>query len=322
LGEIIVKDAEYSVGEEVVRLQVAPDQAGERLDRYVTRTIDTISRSYARQLIEDGHIQLNKRFTKPSQPVRSGDVILVRRPVAQPTDIEPEVIPLNIVYEDADVVVVDKAAGMVVHPAPGHTRGTLVNALLARYPDMQVSGNLRPGIVHRLDQDTSGLLVVARNDQAMRIITEQQKARTMHKAYLSVIDGRMKELAGVIDAPIGRHPVDRKRQTISARGRSARTHYQVLEELGDYTLIEARLETGRTHQIRVHFASRSRPVLGDQMYGPRKPRATFGLKRQFLHAYKLGFTLPSSGTWREFTSPLPEDLQTVLAKLRTVAHTR
>ncbi len=317
-----MQGADYMVGEDVVRLQVTPEQAGERLDRYVTRTIDTISRSYARRLIEDGHIQVNNRFTKPSQPVRSGDMVLVHRPIAQPTDIEPENIPLNIVYEDDDIVVVNKAAGMVVHPAPGHTQGTLVNALLARYPDMQVGGNLRPGIIHRLDQDTSGLLVVARNDQAMRMITEQQKARTMHKAYLAVINGRIKDLAGVIDAPIGRHPVDRKRQTISATGRPARTHYQVLEELGNYTLLEARLETGRTHQIRVHFASRSHPVLGDQMYGPRKPRATFGLKRQFLHAYKLGFTLPSSGTWHECTSSLPDDLQTVLTKLRTAAHTR
>lgn len=315
-------EVEGAVEEEVLRLQVPQDRAGERLDRYVTLTVDTLSRSYARQLIEDGHIQINQRYARPGQPVQVGDLITVRRPLPQPTDIVSEDIPLNIVYEDEDVVVVDKAAGMVVHPAPGHIRGTLVNALLARYPDMQVSGDIRPGIVHRLDRDTSGLLVVARHDRARHFLTEQQKARTMLKAYLAVVEGRLKEPVGVIDAPIGRHPVDRKRQAVMADGRPARTHYQVLEEIGDYTLIEALLETGRTHQIRVHFSYKSRPLLGDPMYGPRKQRVTFGLKRQFLHAYKLGFNLPSEGTWREFISPLPADLATTLEKLRAIARTK
>jgi 23S rRNA pseudouridine1911/1915/1917 synthase len=205
---------------------------------------------------------------------------------------------------------------MVVHPAPGHNDGTLVNAILARYPDVNLCGTLRPGIVHRLDQGTSGLLVVARNDHAMHSLTEQQKARTMHKAYLAVVEGRFKEPAGLIDAPIGRHPNDRKRRAVVMDGRDARTGYRVIEELDNYTLIEAVLETGRTHQIRVHFSYKNRPVLADPLYGPRKPRATFGLKRQFLHAYKLGFFLPADNTWREFTAPLPEDLLTVLNKLR------
>lgn len=300
----------------MLRLVVEAAEDGLRLDRYAAARVPDLSRSYARQLIEDAHIRLNGRDARPSSPVQTGDIVTVWRPVAQPTDLVAEEIPLTIVYEDADVVVVNKPAGMVVHPAPGHLNGTLVNALLARYPDITVSGDLRPGIVHRLDRDTSGLLVVARNDQALHHLQAQQQARAMAKAYLVVVDGRFKEPEGVIDAPIARHPTDRKRQAIVADGRVARTHWRVLEELDDYTLIEARLETGRTHQIRVHFAHKSRPVLGDPLYGPRKPRATFGLTRQFLHAYRLGFALPTSGEWVEFETALPPDLAAALEKLR------
>jgi 23S rRNA pseudouridine1911/1915/1917 synthase len=304
---------------ERLHLQVAPEWSGERLDRYVAGVVEALSRSYVRRLIDDGAIRLNQRAAKPGQVVQPGDTVTIDVPPPQQTHLLAEALPLRIVYEDDTVVVVDKAAGMVVHPAPGHASGTLVNALLARYPDMQVGGTLRPGIVHRLDQDTSGLLVVARNDEAMRLLVEQQKARQMLKVYLVVVDGRMKEHEGVIDAPIGRHPADRKRQAIVAHGREARTRYRVLEELGPYTLLEAVLETGRTHQIRVHFASRHRPVLGDAVYGPRKPRATFGLTRQFLHAARLGFVLPSGGMWREFTAPLPADLAAGLDRLRRAA---
>jgi 23S rRNA pseudouridine1911/1915/1917 synthase len=307
------------LGEEQLQLTVEPAQDGSRLDRFVAERVNDLSRSYAHQLIEDAHIRLNGRDARPSSPVRTGDIVTVRLPVARPTDLVAQDIPLTVVYEDADVAVIDKPAGMVVHPAPGHLDGTLVNALLARYPDITVSGDLRPGIVHRLDRDTSGLLVITRNDRARHAIQAQQQARTMTKAYLAVVEGRFKEAEGLIDAPIARHPTDRKRQAIVANGREARTHWRVLEELGEYTLIEARLETGRTHQIRVHFAYRSRPVLGDPLYGPRKPRATFGLTRQFLHAYRLGFALPSSGEWAEFEAPLPEDLRAALEKLRTRA---
>lgn len=302
---------------EVIRLVVEPTEAGLRLDRYAADHVPDLSRSYARQLIEDAHIRLNDSDARPSAAVRPGDIVTIYRPVAQPTDLVAESIPLTIVYEDADVVVVNKAAGMVVHPAPGHLSGTLVNALLARYPDITVSGDLRPGIVHRLDRDTSGLLVVTRNDRARHIIQEQQQARTMVKAYLAVVEGRFKEPEGKIDAPIGRHPADRLRMAIVANGREARTRWRVLEELGAYTLVEAQLETGRTHQIRVHFAYKSRPILGDPLYGPRKPRTTFGLARQFLHAYRLGFMLPSTAEYTEFHAPLPPDLQGVLERLRT-----
>jgi 23S rRNA pseudouridine1911/1915/1917 synthase len=305
--------------EQQLHLVVAGEHDGVRLDRFAADQVADLSRSYARQLIEDAHIRLNGADARPSSLVHAGDVVTVQRPVAQPTDLVPQDIPLNVVYEDADVVVIDKPAGMVVHPAPGHLDGTLVNALLARYPDITVGSDLRPGIVHRLDRDTSGLLVVTRNDRARHAIQAQQQARTMMKAYLAVVEGRFKEPTGLIDAPIARHPTDRMRQAIVAGGREARTHWTVLEELGDYTLIEARLETGRTHQIRVHFAHKSRPVLGDPLYGPRKPRATFGLTRQFLHAYRLGFVLPSTGEWASFESPLPEDLRAALEKLRAKA---
>jgi len=307
------------MGEEQLSFEVASVHNGLRLDRYAADQVVDLSRSYARQLIEDAHIRLNGVDARPSSLVHTGDIVTVRRPVAQPTDLVAQDIPLNIVYEDADVVVIDKPAGMVVHPAPGHLSGTLVNALLARYPDITVGGDLRPGIVHRIDRDTSGLLAVARNDAARHHLQVQQQARTMRKAYLAVVEGRFKEPEGLIDAPIARHPTDRKRMAIVADGRAARTHWRVCEDLGNYTLIEARLETGRTHQIRVHFAHKSRPVLGDALYGPRKPRATFGLSRQFLHAHRLGFKLPATGAWAEFEAPLPPDLQAALEKLRVAA---
>jgi len=308
--------------EEVLRLVVESEDDGLRLDRYAADKVIDLSRSYARQLIEDAHIRINDRDVRPSSPVHAGDVVTIQRPVAQPTDLVAQDIPLDVVYEDDAVVVIDKPAGMVVHPAPGHLDGTLVNALLARYPDIVVGGDLRPGIVHRLDRDTSGLLVIARSDRALHALQAQQQARTMTKAYLAVVEGRFKEPEGLIDAPIARHPTVRLRQAIVPDGRTARTHWKVIEDLGEYTLVEARLETGRTHQIRVHFAYKSRPVLGDPLYGPRKPRATFGLARQFLHAYRLGFVLPTTGAWAEFESPLPPDLAAALEKLRARAVAR
>ncbi len=301
------------------RLVVGAEHVGERLDRYVAACLDDMTRSAVKQAITAGHIVVNGQPVKAGYALRAGDVVQVWTPPPQPTALLAEDIPVHVVYEDALVVVVDKPAGMVVHPSAGHARGTLVNALLARYPDMQVGGGVRPGIVHRLDQDTTGLLVIARNDAAMHALTRQQHARTMHKAYLAVVEGGFKEPSGVIEAPIGRHPTDRVRQAVVPHGRAARTHYRVLEALGRYTLVEAVLETGRTHQIRVHFAARHRPILGDPLYGPRRPRATFGLTRQFLHAYKLGFVLPLDGTWREFTSELPSDLARALGKIRAVA---
>ncbi len=308
--------SEGGVNGELLQLVVDPADEGDRLDRYVAGKAPDLSRTYARYLIENARVLLNNRQARPSASVRAGDVVTVQLPEPQPAGLLAEAIPLQIVYEDDDVVVIDKPAGMVVHPAPGHERGTLVNALIARYPEMAIGGDLRPGIVHRLDRDTSGLLVAARNDRALRSLQAQQQARRMLKIYLVVVEGRMHEAEGVIDAPIARHPTDRVRMAVVAGGRPARTHWRVLEELGEYTLLEARLETGRTHQIRVHCASHNRPVLADPLYGPKRPRATFGLTRQFLHAHRLGFALPSSGEWVEFTSPLPTDLEAALTRLR------
>ncbi len=297
-----------------LQLVVSPEQAGNRLDRYLALVLPDLSRSYVQHLIGDAHVRVNGQVAKPSYPVQVGDEVSVILPVPKPTDIVAENLPLTIVYEDADVVVVDKAAGMVVHPAPGHATGTLVNALLHHYPTMQIGDDLRPGIVHRLDRDTSGLLVVAKHDRAKTHLQAQQQARQMLKLYSALIDGHFKEPQGVIDAPIDRHPTDRLRMAVVQGGRSARTHYRTLEQLGPYSLVEAKLETGRTHQIRVHFSHKHHPVVGDPLYGTRRNATALGLKRQFLHAQRLGFT-KLDGTWLELTAPLPPDLQTVLDAL-------
>lgn len=295
-------------------LVVEPEQADTRLDRYLVLVVPDMSRSYVQHLINDAHVRVNGKIVKPSYAVQPADEVSVTLPLPQPTDIVAENIPLTIMYEDADLLVVDKPAGMVVHPAPGHATGTLVNALLYHYPMMQIGDDLRPGIVHRIDRDTSGLLVVAKNDRAKTHLQTQQQAREMLKIYLALIEGHFKEPQGVIDAPIDRHPTDRLRMAIMQSGRSARTHYRTCELLGPYSLIEAKLETGRTHQIRVHFTHKHHPVVGDPLYGPRRQTQQLGLKRQFLHAHRLGFTR-LDGQWIECVSPLPADLQSVLDQL-------
>lgn len=305
-----------------IQLQVESEYQGVRIDKYVSEMVPDLSRSYVQQLIEEGHIRLNNNDVRVSTKLRTNDLVVIKRPETQTTDIVAEDIPLNVVYEDDDILVIDKPAGMVVHPAPGHQSGTVVNAILWRYPDLKINGDARPGIVHRIDRDTSGLLVIARNDAALHNIQEQQQARTMHKAYLLVAQGRFKNPEGTYDAPIARHPSDRLRMAVVPTGRTARTHWKALEDLGDYTLLEARLETGRTHQIRVHFSHRAHYILGDPLYAPRKQQPTFGLNRQFLHAYQLGFKRPSDGEWIEFQSPLPEDLAHVLEKLRVTARSK
>jgi 23S rRNA pseudouridine1911/1915/1917 synthase len=296
-----------------IQLLVTPEQANNRLDRYLAATLPDLSRSYAQQLIQDAHVRVNDAVVKPSYLVQPDDQVTVTLPLPKPSDIISQDIPLHVIYEDDDLLVVDKPAGMVVHPAPGHSTGTLVNALLYHYPTMRIGDDLRPGIIHRLDRDTSGLLVVAKHDRAKTHLQEQQQARQMLKVYLALIHGQFREPQGVIDAPIDRNPNDRLRMAVVPTGRTARTHYRTYEVLGPYSLVEVKLETGRTHQIRVHFSHKHHPVVGDPIYGGKAP--TLGLSRQFLHAHRLGFTRLDN-QWIECVSPLPPDLQIVFDQLR------
>ena len=296
--------------EEAVELVVDAEAAGERLDKYVAAAVEGLTRSAVQRLIEHGAILRNDAVTRAAEPLRRGDRLTIRIPAPVDTSLVAENIPLTVVYADADILVVDKPAGMVVHPAPGHVRGTLVNALLYHYPDMVVGGSTRPGIVHRIDRDTSGLLVVARNDTALQALQQQQLAHTMHKEYLALVVGGMSAPSGMIDAPIARHPRDRLRMAVVDGGRPAVTHWEVIEAIGQLSLLRVMLETGRTHQIRVHCQYINHPIVGDPVYG-----AQFGnikLERQFLHAHRLGFVHPRSGETLDFRSELPADLQRVL----------
>jgi 23S rRNA pseudouridine1911/1915/1917 synthase len=300
--------------------QVEPSGTGERLDRAVAARLPELSRSYAANLIERGHISVNGvPATKAGHKLKPGDLISVDVPAPEPSGLQAENIPLSVVYEDADLLVIDKPAGMVVHPAPGHAGGTLVNALLAHVPELELDmgDEARPGIVHRLDKDTSGLMVVAKRRPAHEALSRQMAARTMRKEYLALVRGKPNPPAAVIEAPIARDARDRQRMAVVQGGRPARTRYSLEQVYGSYTLVRCVLETGRTHQIRVHMSSTGHPILGDPIYGKPtlKDANRLGLTRQFLHATKLGFTIPSTGEWREFDSPLPEELHRVLARL-------
>lgn len=297
-------------------LELHVEQDGLRIDRYIAQHVPDLSRSFIQKLLDDGRVTVAGQVPKASYKVEAGDAIVICVPPPEPSVVRAEDIPLQIVYEDADIVVVDKPAGMVVHPAFGHHSGTLVNALLAHCPDLAgIGGEVRPGIVHRLDKDTSGLIIVAKHDAAHRNLQEQFKQRLVHKTYLALTEGVLPAAHGVIDAPIGRDPRYRQRMAVLARGgREARTEYRVQEYFAEHTLVAAEPVTGRTHQIRIHFAFIGHPLVGDRVYGLRKQRLP--LERQFLHAARIAFTLPSSGQPVEFSSPLPEDLQTLLETLR------
>lgn len=297
----------------VIELHV--QEGGLRVDKYVAQAAPDLSRSFVQKLIQDGRVTVGALVPKARYLVETGDLITVRVPPPQPTDVQPETLPLSVIYEDADVIVVDKPAGMVVHPAYGHRSGTLVNALLAHCPDLAgIGGSLRPGIVHRLDKDTSGLLVVAKNDAAHHLLSEQFKERRVHKTYLALTEGILSAAHGVIDAPIGRDPLHRQRMAVQTRGREAQTEYQVLEYFPAHSFVSAEPITGRTHQIRIHLAYIGHPIVGDRVYGFRKQRLP--LDRQFLHAARLVFELPSSGKPLELRSELPPDLASILASLR------
>jgi 23S rRNA pseudouridine1911/1915/1917 synthase len=298
-----------------LELLIGPDEAGQRLDKLVSILCPDLSRSYIRRLIEETLITVESVHKKPSYSVRLGERLSVRVPPPTPREIKPERISLSFVYEDDDIIVIDKPAGLVVHPAPGHDEGTLVNALLAHCTNLTVDDPVRPGIVHRLDKDTSGLMVVAKNRCAKAALADQLRAGSVMKYYLALVEQRLEPREGVIKAPIGRDPRDRKRMAIVSGGRPSDTFYRVLEYLPGHSLVEARLGTGRTHQIRVHFSSIGHPVAGDPVYGSRC--RIRGLTRQFLHAYRLGLRLPSSCEYREFSSDLPSDLAGILSVLRS-----
>jgi len=296
---------------------VAPEEAGVRIDRYLSDQCQDISRSYLQKLLKEQSVLVEEKPVKTNYKVNAGDRISLTLPEIREPEIMPEEIPLDIVYEDKDIILINKPKGMVVHPAAGHYSGTLVNGLMSpcRYELSGIHGVMRPGIVHRIDMDTTGVLIVCKNDMAHNSISEQMKEHSITRKYAAIVHGVLKEDEGTINAPIGRHPVDRKKMSINEKnGREAVTHYRVLERYRQFTYIECQLETGRTHQIRVHMASIGHPLLGDSVYGPAK--CPFRLTGQTLHAGVLGIIHPRTGEYIEFTAPLPDYFEELLRKLR------
>lgn len=291
-------------------------EEGIRLDRYLAEQIPDLTRSYLQKLLKENLAEVNGKSVKANYKVKKGDQISLELPEVQEPEAFPEDIPLDILYEDDDVLLVNKPKGMVVHPAAGHLSGTLVNGVLyhCRGQLSGINGVLRPGIVHRIDRDTTGVLVVCKNDRAHQSLAAQLKEHSITRKYRAIVLGSLKK-DGTVNAPVGRHPVDRKKMAVNRKnGKEAVTHYHVLEELKGYTYIECQLETGRTHQIRVHMASIGHPLLGDSVYGPS--RCPFSLEGQCLHAMVLGFLHPSTGVYMEFEAPLPEYFEKLLQKLQ------
>lgn len=288
-----------------------------RIDKYLAQKLPDRSRSYIQKLIKDEQVTVHNQKIKSNYKVQSGDQLRVELPKLQEPDILPEDIPLDILYEDEDVLVINKPKGMVVHPSAGHYSQTVVNAVLFHCKGQLsgINGVLRPGIVHRIDMDTTGAIVICKNDKAHQILAEQLKEHSITRKYRALVCGNMKEDTGTIVGAIGRHPIDRKKMAINEKnGKPAVTHYKVLERFGNYTYIECQLETGRTHQIRVHMASKGHPLLGDTLYGPTK--CPFKLQGQCLHAMVLGFMHPSTGEYMEFEAPLPNYFIHLLQNLR------
>lgn len=300
--------AEYTPGEELLRI-----------DRFLGSRLEQVSRSYLQKLVKEGAVLVNGKPVKSSYKVENGDWIRLEIPDAVEPEIEAEEMDLDILYEDSDIILINKPKGMVVHPAAGHYSGTLVNGLMAHCKDelSGINGVMRPGIVHRIDMDTTGVLIVCKNDKAHNAIAEQLKVHSITRKYYAIVHGVLKEDTGTVNAPIGRHPVDRKKMSINEKnGKEAVTHYRVLRRFRRFTFVECQLETGRTHQIRVHMASIGHPLLGDQVYGPAKVPFS-GLQGQTLHAGVLGIIHPSTGEYMEFTAPLPDYFEAVLKKLET-----
>jgi 23S rRNA pseudouridine1911/1915/1917 synthase len=314
---------------ERLRLVVSDDPGGARLDAYVASRVPQLSRSRVAQLLAAGHVRLNGALPRKSERPAAGDVIELALPAPEPVSLEPEAIPLEIVYEDADLAVIDKPAGLVVHPAPGHRAGTLVHALLHHIGDLSgIGGELRPGIVHRLDKDTSGLLLVAKGDESHRALAAAHKRREIGRAYLAAAWGHLSVDSLTVEQPIGRSPTHRQRMAVVEGGRPALTRFRRLERWRGADLVRAELETGRTHQIRVHLAWLGHPVVGDELYGSGSWRGISGVARgwaqafakrvprQFLHAAELRFRHPRTGAWLTFESPLPPELAAAAAWAR------
>jgi len=302
-----------------IDLIINEEMNGTRLDLVLSVALEDFSRSFIQKLFEKERIQINGKICREKKyKAAAGDVVVIDIPEPEKVGVEPENIPLEIVYEDNDLLVVNKPAGMVVHPAPGNSSGTLVNALMYHCGDnlSSINGVIRPGIVHRIDKDTSGLLMVAKNDRAHSSLSQQLSEHSITRRYKTIVYNNIKEDEGTVDQPIGRDPKNRLRNAVTDQNsRHAVTHYKVLERFGKFTYVQAELETGRTHQIRVHMSYIKHPLLGDELYGPVKNKQ--GAKRQMLHAGILGFVHPSTGEYLEFESPLPEDFEKVLNNLRT-----
>jgi 23S rRNA pseudouridine1911/1915/1917 synthase len=291
---------------------VPKEHARMRIDRHLARALPELSRSRIQQLIRAGFVRLNGATTRPHQVVRTGDQIELTNPPPQKIETRPEAIPLEILFEDDDLIVINKPAGMTVHPGAGHREHTLVNALLHHCRTLSgIGGKERPGIVHRLDKETSGCLVAVKNDIAHRELSKQFATRTVEKIYLALVAGKVRTATGAIEEKIGRHPVHRQRMSVaSLRGRAARTEYRVVRWIERASLVECRLHSGRTHQIRVHLHHLGHPVFGDKIYAPRFAK---NFPRQMLHAWKLGFRHPGTGEWQNFEAPLPDDFKQAIA---------
>lgn len=294
------------------------DEENIRIDLYITNKVNNMSRNSVQRLISENSVTVNNRAVKQNYKLKKNDVIKIKTEEPKPLNIEPEDIEINIVYEDKDVAIINKPQGMVVHPAPGNTSGTLVNALLYKLNDLSsINGIIRPGIVHRIDKNTSGLLMIAKNDMAHNCLARQLKEHTVTRIYYSLVEGRIKEDKGKIDAPIGRSQNDRKKMNVTSRNsKKAVTNFEVLERFENYTLVKLRLETGRTHQIRVHMKYIGFPVVGDNVYGRKNQK--FELIGQLLHAKTIGFIHPTTNEYMEFNSELPDYFNKILNDLRNV----